>query len=508
MPGAKAGEAEKPVSDQSTAPRDSRRAPIAHSIQLKFERFSGFINEYVANISPGGIFIRTETPEPQGQLLEFEFRLGDGYELIKGRGEVAWVRTGGEGPNRPAGMGIRFLALSPGSKELIHKIVDDFVLHGGQPFDVTSAPAPAAGPEKGAPPSAQAGAATTSGSAAAVPEPKATGAQMPGLSGPGTAAPTAGAAELDPLQAMAAALPPLEELVPALPAVLPPFEEIEPAPQAALPALEELEPAPPAALTPPAEPEPAPPPVAQPPLFAAFHPDTPRRRSRLPLAGVLLAAVVLGGATYLLRDYVLGWVTGGDEAEAARPHPITVPGARPAVGQLPRALALAQAEAAAASPASSQPAAASAVPRAAVASTPDAQAGTAIPTVAANGEDDAGAGSAAAGQALSGLDKITWESSGGGTDVVLWGNGNFPRGSYSHVRINGPAAREVIRLKGIERPFAMRRVEVKTPELFQVRTGFHPIQQLHVVLDLANPAVAIEAITAQGHQLRIHLKPR
>ena len=129
---------DKAVTDYSNSPRDSTRVPLAHRIQLKFDRFSGFINEYFSNLSPGGIFIRTDTPEPPGQLLDFEFRLGDGYELIHGRGEVVWARERGEGPERPPGMGVRFIELSPGSKDLIYKIVDDYVAHGGKPFDLTA----------------------------------------------------------------------------------------------------------------------------------------------------------------------------------------------------------------------------------------------------------------------------------------------------------------------------------------------------------------------------------
>src|SRR5262245_29736885 len=117
--------------DYSSIPRDSRRVPLENRIHLKFDRFSGFINEYVANISPGGIFIKTATPKSAGQMLEFEFRLGDGFELIKGRGEVVWARLADESPTRPAGMGIRFLELSPGSRDLIYKIVDDYVRQGG-----------------------------------------------------------------------------------------------------------------------------------------------------------------------------------------------------------------------------------------------------------------------------------------------------------------------------------------------------------------------------------------
>src|SRR4051794_26019867 len=126
--------------DYSNIPRDSRRVPLETRVQFKFDRFSGFLSDFSANISPGGMFIRTRAPQPPGTVLEFEFRLGDGFELIKGRGEVVWVRPEDEGSTRPMGMGLRFLDLSLGSKELIYRIVDHHIQQGGTPFDVTQAP--------------------------------------------------------------------------------------------------------------------------------------------------------------------------------------------------------------------------------------------------------------------------------------------------------------------------------------------------------------------------------
>jgi uncharacterized protein (TIGR02266 family) len=126
--------------DYSNIPRDSRRVPLETRVQFKFDRFSGFISEYSANISPGGMFIRTSAPPAAGTALDLEFRLGDGFELIKGRGEVIWTRVEDEDPTRPAGMGIRFLELSEGSKDLIYRIVDQHILQGGTPFDVTQRP--------------------------------------------------------------------------------------------------------------------------------------------------------------------------------------------------------------------------------------------------------------------------------------------------------------------------------------------------------------------------------
>src|SRR6185312_4913559 len=126
--------------DYSNIPRDSRRVPLETRVQFKFDRFSGFLSDFSSNVSPGGMFIRTRTPQPAGTVLEFEFRLGDGFELIRGRGEVVWTRTEDDGPSRPAGMGLRFQELSQGSKELIYRMVDHHIQQGGTPFDVTQGP--------------------------------------------------------------------------------------------------------------------------------------------------------------------------------------------------------------------------------------------------------------------------------------------------------------------------------------------------------------------------------
>ncbi len=88
--------------DYSNIPRDSRRVPLETRVQFKFDRFSGFLSDFSANVSPGGMFIRTRTPQPAGTVLEFEFRLGDGFELI--RGAARWC---GPGPRTKARRGRR-----------------------------------------------------------------------------------------------------------------------------------------------------------------------------------------------------------------------------------------------------------------------------------------------------------------------------------------------------------------------------------------------------------------
>jgi uncharacterized protein (TIGR02266 family) len=144
------------MADYANIPLDSRRVPLATKVQFKFDRFSGFISEYSANISPTGMYIVSEKPEPVGRILDLEFRLGDGFEIITGQGEVVWSRSYPEGPSRPPGMGIRFMELSPGSKDLIRRIVDQYVAQGGIPFDLTGMyAAPPAPPEPDLPPLAQ-----------------------------------------------------------------------------------------------------------------------------------------------------------------------------------------------------------------------------------------------------------------------------------------------------------------------------------------------------------------
>ncbi len=118
-------------------PRIYRRVPFETAVRIEFDRFSGFVEQYSANLSLGGLFVRTATPPPVGTVVPIEFRLGDGFELIRGTGKVVWVRSDAEaGPERPAGMGIRFVELTAGSRELIFKMVERRVKDGGRPFDL------------------------------------------------------------------------------------------------------------------------------------------------------------------------------------------------------------------------------------------------------------------------------------------------------------------------------------------------------------------------------------
>ena len=126
----------------SQADLDRRRVPLERKVSLKFKEFRGFITEVSHNVSLGGMFIGTTSPKPPGTIFDFELSLTDDFKLVQGIGEVVWIREGDGGPGRPPGMGVRFLDLSPESRRLVQRIVEEHVGRGGVPFELEPAPFP------------------------------------------------------------------------------------------------------------------------------------------------------------------------------------------------------------------------------------------------------------------------------------------------------------------------------------------------------------------------------
>ncbi len=261
--------------------------------------------------------------------------------------------------------------------------------------------------------------------------------------------------------------------------------------------------------------------------------------------------MLLAAGLFLLRDQVMGWVgLGGDDGVAQSPPPVRHPKgprrARPGVpaavpasvpssatstpgtsdlaasGPAPAPLvsdvpvapgkvpATATPSSTAAAPAQTAPAlAAKAPPVTAPAPAPPAPAPAKAPSGPAPKAAPFPAVPEDTGTPLTAVEKITFEAAGGGTDVILWGNGAIPASVYSQSRIDGNPPRELFRLFGIRQPFAKARIVVGTPEVLQIRTGIHPGahgNELHVVLDLAHPNVTVTQVEAGPQRLRIHLQ--
>jgi PilZ domain len=88
------------------------------SINREFESVEAFINEYVANLSRSGAFIKSKDPLPIGTRVNLKFTvIMDELESIEGVGEVVRVSE------NPRGMGVVFVELTSYSQDLIAKLM-------------------------------------------------------------------------------------------------------------------------------------------------------------------------------------------------------------------------------------------------------------------------------------------------------------------------------------------------------------------------------------------------
>jgi uncharacterized protein (TIGR02266 family) len=97
------------------------RTPLSLLVQYRFNSFEDFLAEYSVNISPGGMFIKTDKPLEQGTMVYLQFTLKDGSRLIEGMGKVVWVNSVGM-KDRVPGMGVEFVNFDDDSMALIHEI--------------------------------------------------------------------------------------------------------------------------------------------------------------------------------------------------------------------------------------------------------------------------------------------------------------------------------------------------------------------------------------------------
>ena len=105
-------------------------------------------------------------------------------------------------------------------------------------------------------------------------------------------------------------------------------------------------------------------------------------------------------------------------------------------------------------------------------------------------------------------ERIPFDPLPGGTTVILWGNGALRPESYKRISIESPP-REVIQIRGIQRPFSPLRIPVGTSEVKQIRVGYHEKpggNELHVVIDLAGGRVQAVRVEPDGQRLRVHLQ--
>lgn len=364
-----------------------RRADLKRKVSLKFKEFRGFLAEYSKNISAGGMFIRTEEPQPPGSRFDFELTLDEDYTLIHGLGEVVWVRSRDEGPERPAGMGVRFLDLDEKSRDLIDRIVAERLAEREAEIGV---PGP---PEEAQPEAGEPAAAGPGGESAGPSEP---GRPRAPLGGPSRARPD--------------------------------------------------------------------------PVFAgrvAVRGTGMTRPWVLTLLAVV-AVVALGSvAAVLLPDALPDRPAESDEGAE--------PPAAPAVAPDP-------------------------APEAPRVESPSPPTGDSAPVAFVPEEEP-----------FTRVLDIIWEELEDGLLVTLQLDGAVREGDVSHVRIDAPPPRELVKVRGVREPFPRSGLPVAATAVDRIRVGFHQQgveSELHVVLDLARPEVVLDRVEASGREIRLHVIAR
>ncbi len=94
------------------------KQPLGLTVKLPFSSVDEFVQRYGANVSIGGVYLRSKALKPPGTKVTLDLKLQSGQRLIYAAGEVAFV-TGHKGGG-VLGLGIRFTSiLDEGSKELL-----------------------------------------------------------------------------------------------------------------------------------------------------------------------------------------------------------------------------------------------------------------------------------------------------------------------------------------------------------------------------------------------------
>src|ERR1044072_8866651 len=106
------------------------RVPRRAKARMEFAEQRFFLSEWAVNLSPGGMFVRSEAPMSAGQRFQFEASLTPKGPRFEGVGEVMWVRTEWEGNARPPGFAVRFLQLEEDGKAMMTRLAAVFLERG------------------------------------------------------------------------------------------------------------------------------------------------------------------------------------------------------------------------------------------------------------------------------------------------------------------------------------------------------------------------------------------
>ncbi|RLA95404.1 MAG: hypothetical protein DRG25_00295 [Deltaproteobacteria bacterium] len=92
---------------------------VAQNFKVIYSTPKAFVNSYLFDISPGGLFIKTKKPLSPGKTINLKIFLPDEENEMEVLGEVVWANKEEKVRSErkfPPGMGVRFLNLSTEDK--------------------------------------------------------------------------------------------------------------------------------------------------------------------------------------------------------------------------------------------------------------------------------------------------------------------------------------------------------------------------------------------------------
>lgn len=443
-------------------------------LELVFGSVGDFFERLGSRLSSDGFFLETEDTHPEGTAVTFVAHLENGEPLLQGRGEVAWV----QGPEPgPGGMAIRMLELDPQSRQLVGSVVGYQKGKGTFSFHLQSRrwpppwDAPFPKPSENSPESL-----STSGfdgvEEAAEIDVTTEDAELSGFEGIVEAVELEAATEDGELSGFHGVVEAVELEATAEDGELRSFDEVVEAVEIDV-TTEDAEPNDPQDNREPGEVE----------LAAEESQDDeslsvervqkrkgPGVRPRVLLALGLIG--ILGAAGTML------WKASWRKAPSTSSEPVFVPpdSVREVIDIPPLA-----------------------VSRSGPAPTFSEDELQTSPQE----EDDHE--SEVAGPPMNQVRLITWKDSDEGTRVTLWGNGIANADRCITYPMTG---RLLLKILGIDWPVREPVLEVMSPEILRIRSGFHPGpegNELHIVFDLADPQADLLGIEADGEKLLLTL---
>jgi len=92
---------------------------VKKTLSLTYKDNMAFVRAYIGNVGSGGLFVKTEKPLSQGEQFVLRLQLPDLPDPLRISCEVVWARSPAEATAKePAGMGVRFIEMSPKEREV------------------------------------------------------------------------------------------------------------------------------------------------------------------------------------------------------------------------------------------------------------------------------------------------------------------------------------------------------------------------------------------------------